>query len=1018
MAMRLVLTILLALTGAIPAWAAEQQSPSGTYRGRVLTEKFRHSQALARRKAALSAEGAGAGLPAPRQDQGNVAILDTSQGVLPDVNAIDIENRTLRFEPTGVNFSYRGTTETLAAVEQARSNGLPLGLADDDAAEIDLPFAFPFFGADYSSLYVGSDGHVTFEESDTRTSARSLARAVSGPPRIAPLFVDLDPTRFSARVRAFVEAERAVFTWDGVPLFSPSSNGRRQTFQLEIHSDGRIAFHYIGLDLSSAVVGVFPGRLAAQPAPLDLSQGFLGSGPAGFAELFQLTRELDTFAAGQAFFRSHDDAYDFLILFNDLGISAGPGAFAFEINVRNEILGIGDLLSPDPVFDFGPDFGSQRRLTSFVNMGPITNYPADPMARVPFIGENSTLSLLGQETGHRWGVYVDFIDPATGIRSSNLLGRQEAHWNFYFHSQASVLEGNLITDRGPGAEPRFITEDAVSRFGEFDQYIMGLRGPAETAPSFLVESPTGVGFVNRSRAPQTGVEFGGSRKEIPIDLVIAAEGPRIPDHTVASREFRFAFALLVEEGTQPSAASLAKVEAYRQAWGPYFEAAVSGRAEASTELVKMLELSAWPAAGVGLSSTAQAAVSIAQARGIDTVINLLAERGRIRVPATVTIPAGERSVAFQVEGLATGVDVLQASAADPGFERPVARYQVSGLASLTMEVESGGAQSGSTGETLPEPVVFRLLDGNRLPYAGVAVDLQATAGSAVEPATAVTDLDGRVEVNWTLGALPGDSELIATLAATPAVTATARAAGAGVTPTFSRGAVVSAASLDTDDRADDDALGPGGLLSIFGAGLSIETAAAEGLPLPRRLADVEVRINGIRAPLLFVSPGQINLQVPFEIAGGIAQIVVSTLAGESAGVLAEVASVQPGVFFDGGSGFGSIVYASDGRSPWNRPAMAGEFISIYASGLGPVSPRTETGEAALSLLLSFNDLPVTVLLDGRRLEPQFAGLTPGFAGLWQVNVQLPADLPPGEYELALEVDGKRSNAVRIIIAGG
>jgi len=1007
---RILLLALLASQSVLTVWAASEESVSGTYRGRVLTERFRHRQALAHGKVAALGEER----PAPLQDRGHVAILDTSNGVLPDVNAIDLANRTLRFEPAGAALGFRGTAEALAAVDEARVNGSPLGLEDDDFIQVDLPFAFPFFGENYESVFVGSDGHLTFEEGDARTAARSLARAVSGPPRIAPLFVDLDPTRFSARIRAFVEADRAVFTWDGVPLFSRTSNGRRQTFQVEIDAQGRIAFHYIAIDLTSAVVGVFPGRLQGEPAPVDLSAGFLGSGPAGFAELFQLVSELDTFAAGQAFYRNHDDAYDFLILFNDLGVNAGPGAFAFEINVRNEILGIGDLLSPTPVFDFGPDFGSQRRLTSFVNMGPITNYPSSPTARIPFIGENNTLSLLGQETGHRWGVYVDFIDPATGVRSGNLLGRQEAHWSFFFNSNASVLEGNRIVDNGAAANPRFETVETVARFGELDQYIMGLRGPEETPPSFLVEAPTGLGFPNRSRSPETGVQFGGVRKEIPVDLIIAAEGPRTPDHTVATREFRFAFALLVEAGTQPSEAALAKVEAFRAAWGPYFEAAVERRATASTELVKMLELSAWPAAGVGLGTAGQASVSIAAARGIDTVVALSAERGRIGVPASVTIPAGERSATFSVEGRATGVDVIHASASDPGFERATARYQVSSLHALTLEVESGGVQSGATGETLPEPVVFRLLDANRLPYAGVQVELAASAGSAVDPPTAMTDRDGRIEAFWTLGPLPGQSDLVARLTDARGVTATAKASGEGVRPAFSRGAVVSAASLNVDDRANDDQLGPGGLISIFGSGLSIQTEAADELPLPRKLADVEVRINGIPAPLLYVSPGQINLQVPFEISGTVARIVVSNLGGVSEEVNVPAATVQPGVFFDGGTGLGAIVYAIDGLSPWNRPARAGEFLSVFASGLGPVSPRTETGEAALGFRLSINERPVTVLLDGRRIDAQFAGLAPGFAGLWQVNVQLPEDLAPGEHELALEVDGNRSNAVKLV----
>lgn len=1001
-----------AIPNPVRAASPDSGSPSGTYRGRILTERFQHRQALAHAPAALTAER-----PAPRQDQGNIAIIDTSGGVLAPQNFEDIDGRTLRFTRRQ-NGGFSGVSEPLAAVEEARTLGVVLPLDDDDAERLDLPFAFPFFGQSYAAMYVGSDGHITFGEADSRTSARSLARAISGPPRIAPVFVDLDPSRPSARVRAYVVEDRAIITWDGVPLYSSSGTGARQIVQAELHANGDLAFHYIALNLSSAVVGAFPGGLAGEPAAVDLSQGFSSSGPGGFAETFQLSQELDTFAAGQSFFRNHDDAYDFLVLFNDIGLSTGPGTFAYEINVRNDVHGIGDLLVDDPIFDFGADFGSHRRLASFVNMGPLTNYPSDPQTVMPLIGENNTLSLLGQETGHRWGVYVDFIDPATGLRSSNLLGRQEAHWNFFFNSNASVMEGNRIVDHGAAANPRFETVETVSRFGEYDQYIMGLRSAQDTPPSFLVEQVTGAGFPNRSRAPQTGVPFNGVRKDVPVDLIIAAEGPRLPDHTVAQREFRYAFVLLVDEGSgEVSAAKIAKLERIRQEWETFFDQAVENRAEAHTELVSSLDLSVWPAAGVPLGTAGQASVSIARPRADDLQVSLAASNAKIGIPGSVTIPAGETLANFAVQGLASGVDVLKATAAAAGYEQAAARLQVLAPAALTLSVVSGDAQSGSPREALPEPVALRVTDGNLLPYAGIAVTIEASGGAQVSPAQAVTDRDGRIELLWTLGADLGAYTLTARLADAPAVNAVATADAAGVRPSFSRASVVSAASFHTDPEADDEALGPGGLASIFGSGLSVaESAQAVSLPLPRELAGVQVRVNGVAAPLLFVSPGQINFQIPFELSGSIAHLVVHTPAGDSETVNIPVATVQPGLFFDGGTGLGAIVYSADGLSPWNRPARAGEYLALYASGLGPVQPRTETGEAAPSLILSQNELPVAVLIDGLRLDPVYAGLAPSFAGLWQVNVQLPADLPPGEHHIALEVDGRRSNAVLLLTA--
>ncbi|MEZ5391919.1 MAG: hypothetical protein R2724_03360 [Bryobacterales bacterium] len=106
-------------------------------------------------------------------------------------------------------------------------------------------------------------------------------------------------------------------------------------------------------------------------------------------------------------------------------------------------------------------------------------------------------------------------------------------------------------------------------------------------------------------------------------------------------------------------------------------------------------------------------------------------------------------------------------------------------------------------------------------------------------------------------------------------------------------------------------------------------------------------------------------------------------------------------FADASTGLAAVVYASDGLSPWNRPARAGEYLQIFATGLGAVQPRAETGEAAPPLVLSRTVAAPVIRIGGRSLSPIFSGLAPYFAGLYQINVQLPADLGPGPYELSI-----------------
>jgi len=998
---------------AAPGFAAsEGNSASGTYRGRVVTERFLHRQAQSRQSAsALSAERKSL----VRPDVGDIAIVDTSNGVVPDPNFLDLQGLSLTFTPAPGGFSV--ASAPVSFDEAAGENGVPLALGDDDDETIRTPFEFPFYGESYDRVFVSSDGNLTFGRPDSASASRSLARAVSGPPRIAPLFADLDPSRTAAAVRVWMGADRAVVTWDGVPQFRSFGTGPRQSFQAVLHDDGRIEMHYRTATLSESVVGVMPGGGLGEAFPADFSEGTAGPIEGALAEVFQIRAELDIFAVARRFYSSHDDAYDFLVVFNDLGLSAGPGSFAFEVNVRNEILGIGDLLSPSPVFDFGPEFGSPSRLASFVNMGPLTNYPEDPEARVPFIGENTTLSVLGQEIGHRWLAYVDFLDSVTGRVSDRLLGRQDAHWSFFFNSNASVVEGNRIEDGGPGASPRFTTSEAVERFSELDHYIMGLR-PAETVPpSFLVENPSGGGSSSSSRAPQVGVRFDGERKNITIEQILGAEGPRIPDVSVSQKEFRFAYVLLIDDDSEePSRTAAGKLDGIRLAWEQFFVEAVGGRARGDSALVRQLRLSAWPAAGVVEGGTGSARVEIATPLGEDLDLALTSDSGALAIPASVTIPAGELFADFVLTAASSGVAVLSAEASLPGFETGFARIQVlDDPSELSIDVVSGQNASAGAGEMLPEPLVFVVRDANRLPYSGVTVDFASSGNGTPDPAQIVTDAWGRAAVLWTLPSAPGESRLTARLASAPSVAAEVVLGASSGRPALSSEGLVNAASFNLGPAAAHVAVAPGSLLSVFGSSFASQSILANSLPLPRELAGVRVLINGVPAPLLFVSATQINLQVPFEVGVGALTVIVENATGSSEIVASEAAATQPGIFFDAGAGFGAIRLPADGALAWDRAARPGEFLEVFATGLGGVSPAGITGEAASNLLRP-TVAEVSVTIGNRELTPTFAGLAPGFAGLYQINVQLPADLPAGSYELVVVVDGRTSNLVRIDVA--
>lgn len=989
--------------------AADGTGGHGTYRGRVVSEYFQHRQAE-RRDVVPQIREQSQNL---RPDIGEIAVIDGSNGVVSRPNFLDLRLSTIELRQT--TDGWVGAAQELAFDEAAEANGIPLGLGDDDATLVELPFEFPYFGETHRQVWVHSDGNLTFEEPDAVSTARSFARAASGPPRIAPFFADLDPSRIGAQVRSYRDGNRAVFTWDGVPFFTTGGNGARQTFQAELRSDGTILFHLSTINsTASIIVGVFEGRLLSEPAPVDFSEGFTTPEPSGGAEIFTLSSSLDIFSAAQRFYRNHDDAYDFIVLFNNTGLPTGPGVFAFEVNIRNEILGIGDIFNDGPTGDFGPATGSERRLVSFMNMGPLSQYPMDPTTNIPLIGENNTVSVMSHEAGHRWGAYLSFVDPQTGRESNELLGRQEAHWSFYLNTDASFLEGNRIEDLGAASSPRFATTQAVAQFGPLDLYIMGLIPPEAFSNTFFVVNPTGGGSPSRARPPQSGVTFDGERREVTLDMIVAAEGPRIPDVSLSEKQVNFAFVLLVDEdSTDVPAEDTAKLDTFRTAFESFFELSTGDRIEAETDLKRQLELSARPAAGVLVGGQGMATLTLAEPLDEDLIVSLGADASTIDVPGEVVIPAGETGVEFAIGGLQPGTALLTATPSGPGFDSPQATIltAAASTAGLTLEVVSGAGQSAAPGTLLPEPVVIELRDANRLRYSGAALTVEASADGVVESA-GVTDEEGRLQISWTLASTPGPNALTVSVGGLPGTEIVVDAGSTGDRPAFSAAGVVNAASLGQGGAAPHVALSPGGLISIFGEDLSPEQDSAQDFPLPRSLADVQVRINGAPAPLLLVSEGQINAQTPIELVGATeAEIRVTSPSGESDVVVLPLASTQPGVFFDPDSGIGALRFAADGQTAWTRAARAGEFVEIFGTGFGPVDQPLASGEPASGFFLARTLEEVVVLVDGVRLEPTFSGLAPLFAGLYQVNVQLPADLAPGRHELQIEAAGLLSNAV-------
>ena len=525
---------------------------------------------LWRHRAGASLRTASAGVTSrATEDVGEIAVIQDEGDVVTPANTFDLQLSGLRYTPrTGGGYD---VSRTDASFRAALGDAVTLG--DDDSVSRNVPFTFNFYGRPQTLAWVNSDGNITFGVRDTAITSRDISRLLTGAPRVAVFFGDLDP---SAGGRVFVRSAADAFTatWCGVRVFD---SPRQVTVQASFFPDGTIEMKYAGAPALTAVDGiaaVSPGSTDTF-LPVDLSTSAtrtISGGAGAIGEQFSLRPDLDLVALSRKFYRTHADRYDQLVVWTD-EVMTPEDTFSFEVTVANDIAGIGlDR------FDASGEFGSND-LSSLVQMDAISKFPDDPATK--FLGENNTLSVIGQEVGHRWLAFLHFSDH-NRQNSEALLGRDLAHWSFFFNSDASVMEGNRIEDLGGGT---FRTTAAVERYSLLDQYAMGLVRDIDVPSMFYVESPTGLpANTAADSAPRVGVTFSGTRRDLLINDVIEIMGARQPSSADSPRVFRQAFVFVVGRGRTAAPAAVAKIDRIRRAWEPFFLRAVDNRARVETRL--------------------------------------------------------------------------------------------------------------------------------------------------------------------------------------------------------------------------------------------------------------------------------------------------------------------------------------------------------------------------------------------------------------------------------------------------
>lgn len=220
-----------------------------------------------------------------------------------------------------------------------------------------------------------------------------------------------------------------------------------------------------------------------------------------------------------------------------------------------------------------------------------------------------------------------------------------------------------------------------------------------------------------------------------------------------------------------------------------------------------------------------------------------------------------------------------------------------------------------------------------------------------------------------------------------------------------------------DGRA---AMAPGALISLFGTNLSPLNLATNEMPLPTALGESCLTINGAPVPVLFVSPTQINAQVPFTISGS-ASLILRTPGGVSDTFLSTISATAPSIFqlsIQGLDGTTPAIY--NGRNgalaSGSNPLKRGDRITIYLTGMGRTLPEVAAGSPAPGSPAAVATAAPRVSLGGAELPIDFAGLTPGLAGVYQINAQVSRSAPAG-MTIPLEIvqpGGTASVMVRVI----
>ena len=334
---------------------------------------------------------------------------------------------------------------------------------------------------------------------------------------------------------------------------------------------------------------------------------------------------------------------------------------------------------------------------------------------------------------------------------------------------------------------------------------------------------------------------------------------------------------------------------------------------------------------------------------------------------------------------------------------------------VMVPTQTGLVSNFSQPASWPTPLTIKLFDSCGSTVTGAQIVATFTNGDPPLALTQTGAATGVYSATWT--PRKASSQVTVTAAANAAGYPGASVKIAGQVAPNTAPVLVPNAAGDVFNPQVGAGLGPGNIIQIYGSGLASQIAAPATLPLPTQLSGTSVIIGGIESPLFYVSPGQVNAQIPFELAPGQQiQLIVNANGALTAPQSIQLNGGTPSILsFASGA---TVAQHLDGTLILDSsPAVPGEYVVIYTSGMGATDIPVPSGTASPSNPVARVATPPILTLGGVNVPVAFAGLTPGFAGLYQVNFQLPTDIKTGNYELLLtQSDTVGNKSVLTVVA--